>query len=1046
VRCIVKAKRFVANSAALVLALTSLTPTAAATELPKNGQVEIPLEQYQQMLESIRDPNLHPSPAPFHYAYGEALVELAFVENDKRLGGTVAAVFSVNILDDNWVSVPLLPAGTSVVSAQANGQPIELAATEQGLSWGVKKAGRYDLKLQYRVEVAEGSTSVSIPWIKAPGAKLKATVPVTGITPSIIPATAVTTTENGDSTTIEGQVPAAASIELAWHQGDEAPYTISRAEYKGDLGEKAINWTGQLTVELFHDQNLTLDLFPTSVTLTDVTVDDKPSSVLVSANNSFATKLKGKGVHKISVSFSTPLPDDAAAESALPTVSLDIPRVPVSKFILNLPGKKEVTINADTEAEAQFTKTDGKDRTTATANIPMSDQVTFSWKEAVPEEGETEFRANTGLYHAVWAEEGVLYVHALLSYEITRGETNKFEIAVPAGVQINKITPENVGLTDWRLVKGENGKSDTVTVFLDRKVKGEVKVAVDYDRSITGDLAGKDIDVPLLKASGVARQRGMIALLSGKDLAFKPIREDLLTRVGENQLPPFIKDGIDKTISHTFKYVEEAPQLVVQTTAPERKEGRFDAGIETLISLGEVALRGSSTVALNIKSGTISSLKIGLPKDVNVLGVTAPSLRTHTVLPTDSGQTVDVQFTQEMEGQIKVEVLYERILPESEREVAVPTLSIAGADVERGRIAVEALSAAEVQPAQMEHLSVVDIAELSQQLVLKTTNPILLAFKYAHTEPYKLSLNVTRHQETGVQEATIDSANYQTLYTEDGVAVTTAKFMVRNTRKQFLRIELPPHSTVWSALVDGKPEKPALAEESGAHKNADDAARPSGVLIKIINSTEPFPVALVYQTDLPALGAIGKVSGALPRPDIIATRSRWEVFLPSILSYGRVESNMKTIEEGTISSAELADRFKTEASRQGTEVHPLMVDVPTEGRRFVFEKLYANQAKDEAEFTITYFSRFGGGTAQLLGMIGVFALFFVLSGLVEGRSRSLRGIALQAGGGAALIALIIGYFGLSYMPTLIVGVLLLLSIAARRLPQRDAINGEEVAK
>lgn len=1040
-----RTRRFAANTLALILTLSSMPQAAFASEPAKDGQVEIPLLQYQQMLEAIRDPNLHPRPTPFHYAFGEAQAELTFAENEGRLGGTVAAAFTVNILDDDWVSVPLLPAQTPVISAQANGQPIELAATEQGLAWGVKKAGRYEVKVQYRVEAASGSTAVSIPWIKTPGAKFKAILPLTGITPAVSPATAINWNENGDTTAIEAQIPAASSVELAWNPVEDAAYTISRAEYRGELGEKAINWTGQLAVELFHDQSLTLNLFPTTVTLTDVTVDDKPSSVLVSADNSFATKLKGKGVHRVTVSFQTPLPDDAAAESALPSVSLDIPRVPVSKFILNLPGKKEVMVNSQTEADAQFLKLDGKDRTTATANVPMSDQVTFSWKEAVPEEGETEFRANAGLYHAVWAEEGVLYVHALLSYEITRGETNKFEIAVPAGIQINKITPDNAGLTDWRLVKGENGKPDTVTVFLDRKVKGEIKVAVDYDRSITGELAGKDIEVPLLKAAGVARQRGMIALLSGKDLAFKPVREELLTRVGENQLPPFIKDGIDKTISHTFKYVEEAPALVVQTTAPERKEGRFDAGIETLISLGEVALRGSSAIALNIKSGTISALKIGLPKDVNVLGVTAPSLRTHTVTPSDSGQTVDVQFTQEMEGQIKVEVLYERILPESEREVAVPTLTIAGADVERGRIAVEALSAAEVQPAQMEHLSAVDIGELSQQLVLKTTNPILLAFKYAHTEPYKLSLNVTRHQETGVQEATIDSANYQTLFTEDGVAVTTAKFMVRNTRKQFLRIELPAHSTVWSALVDGKPEKPALAEETGAAKAAGEESRPSGVLIKIINSTEPFAVSLVYQTELPAFGSVGRVSGALPRPDIVATRSRWEVYLPSTLNYGRVESNMKSIEEGTFSAAEFERSFKAEASRQA-ENHPLLVEVPAEGRRFVFEKLYANQAKDEAGFSIPYFSRLGGGAAQLLGLAGVFVVFFALLGVTEPGNRSLKQIAVRAAGGLGLIALVVGYLGLSYVPSLVVGGLLVVSIVVRHLPRRADNIGQGEAK
>ncbi len=78
--------------------------------------------------------------------------------------------------------------------------------------------------------------------------------------------------------------------------------------------------------------------------------------------------------------------------------------------------------------------------------------------------------------------------------------------------------------------------------------------------------------------------------------------------------------------------------------------------------------------------------------------------------------------------------------------------------------------------------------------------------------PYKLSLAIARHKEIDVQSATIDRSHYRTLFTRDGLAVTTAQFTVRNSRKQFLKITLPEGSTVWSAFVNGKAEKPALGE------------------------------------------------------------------------------------------------------------------------------------------------------------------------------------------------------------------------------------------
>ena len=78
-----------------------------------------------------------------------------------------------------------------------------------------------------------------------------------------------------------------------------------------------------------------------------------------------------------------------------------------------------------------------------------------------------------------------------------------------------------------------------------------------------------------------------------------------------------------------------------------------------------------------------------------------------------------------------MEITYEQILADAGLDVEVLTLSVSGADVEQGRIAVEALTAAEVQPITAERLTAVDVDELPRQLVLQTTNPILLAYKYS---------------------------------------------------------------------------------------------------------------------------------------------------------------------------------------------------------------------------------------------------------------------------------------------------------------------------
>ena len=268
-------------------------------------------------------------------------------------------------------------------------------------------------------------------------------------------------------------------------------------------------------------------------------------------------------------------------------------------------------------------------------------------------------------------------------------------------------------------------------------------------------------------------------------------------------MPAYVREQVSLTIAHAFKYVESPVELEAAASEPEPVEARFDAQVDTLTSLGEVAVTDRATVEINVKSGRTDAIRIGAPLDVNILSLTAPSLRTYRVTEEDGQQWIDVELTQEIEGQFRVEVTYEQILTDTDLDVDidVPTLSVSGADIEQGRVAAD-------------QLTIVDIDELPRQLVLRTTNPILLAYKYSRREPPpRLVLSVTRHGRIETQEAAIDRADYRTLVTSDGLSVTVARFWVRNSRKQFLRIDLPEGSEVWSAFVNGRPEKPALATD-----------------------------------------------------------------------------------------------------------------------------------------------------------------------------------------------------------------------------------------
>ncbi len=1029
----------------IIWMLVSASPLAA--QVDAGGLVELPLEVYNRLIETARDPHTPPRPAPAGYALGNAQVTVTVDGRQSRPSAEVRADLTVDVLEDEWVLIPVLAAGTPVSAATVDGAKIQLINAPQGLCWATKTQGSFAMRLTYRVDAVRSDAGVSlgVPVPLAAATTLQATLPGTGLDVAVIPSAGTRLTARGQSTLVNATIPSTSGIQLSWRLPAGEGHILSRAVYRGQLTGNAVTWSGELSVELLSDETAILPLLPRTVTLRNLAIDGNDAPILIE-DGRFAVLVKGRGRHKLVAGFEVPV----RRGDGPPRVDLEVPEVPVSRFELTLPGKKDVTVSPASNVESQIRGAN----TVATAHVPLTSKVTLTWAEAVPEEVRTEVRANAGVYHMVYAEEGVLYVRALADYEVTRGETNVLRFAVPAGVQVGSVSAAGA-VADWRLGEGE-GDYREVTVFLDRQLQGRLVVEVEYDLSIIADVSAAADEagfvVPLMRSLDAQRQRGMVALLSSQDLALKPVADDGATRVGENQLPAFVRQAVEMAVAHTYKYIETPPALTVAAAPPERQQGRFDAEVDTLISLGEVTMKGSASVEVDVKSGRIMELELILPAGVNLLSLTGPSVRQHRIVTgadavdedaadavaeeeavdeaadeeaeQDTAEdTVDqhiaVEFTQEMEGQFRLEVAYERILFATEAEFEVPTLRVPGAEVEQGRVAVEALSAVEVRPAATDRLTSLDAGELPQQLILRTTNPILHAYKYV-SPPYRLALAVDRHEVVQVHEAAIDQADYRTLFTRDGLSVTTARYTVRNSRRQFLRVKLPPESKIWSVFVDGRPEKPARTQ-------GDDGAE--WHLIKIIHSTEGFPVELVFETPASAIKGLGTVQGLLPRPEILVTRTHWDVYVPEGVEYGKPSDEMKLVTAPErIDAADLgAEMARLEAGANAQVIEPLKLVIPTAGIHFAFEKLYANQGDRDAGFAIPYASGFGRTFGRLLSFLGAAVCWIGFGLLVRGHVRLGGGLIAVS---LMLLSVLIGRYQLSAAPGVWLSVLLLLGLGA----------------
>jgi hypothetical protein len=1024
------------------------------------GQVTLPLEEYQRLLQQAAT---QPLSAPSSYAVGQSVLNVVFHQRDGHVTATVQAQLEVETFEDEWTLVALLSPGAALESVRINGAPAQLVQRAEGLFWLAEKRQKATVQLSYHVDsrFSDRAYITSLPIPRAAATRFTLQIPQSHIDLAVAPSTNLVTSDTETGTTASGTVPATQSVMVSWRVAVEREYVLSRADYSGVLQagsqapnrDSAIAWHTTIDAEMLIDSEVTVPLISTATTLIELKVDGKPATVF-SEEGRFAVRLTGVGKHRIDLSFlsSVNYPD------GVPSTGFDIPDVPVSRFELTLEGDKLVQAKPQDGPAASVDISSENGSTVASFFIPMSTRLALNWMEAIPEDMAVERRANAVVYQALHAAEGVLYGLAAIRYEITRGEANALEFSIPANAQVNHITSPAAAIADWVVVdtSGESGEEsgDThIRVFLNRAVTGEFILNVAYEQLIedTGKNSvekGADgpapIAVPILRALDVTRQKGMVALLSGPDLALAPLEHVEMSEVGENQLPAFFRNQLEQTVSHTYKYHSATAQLAVSPVTPERQQGKFNAQIDTLISIGEVTLKGQVSIESDVKSGVLREISLLLPADVNILGVSGPSIRNHNISVEVDLQRVDIEFTREMDGQFRIELIYERIMLDGAAETTVPWVEVVDADVEHGRLAIEALSALEVQASLVEQLSSLEINELPRQLVLKTTNPILLAYRYVRTEkPFALELRITRHEEIDVQVAAIDSANYQTLFTTDGLAVTRVQFDVRNSRRQFLRLSLPPDSEIWSVFVNGNAQKPAFA--------SDTETDTKDVLIKMINSATAFPVELVYATRGAAMHNFGRIKSSLPRPDMIVTHTNWDVYVPAAPRYGAPRTNMDIIAAQIITSVQDASvEMLRGAVTNVISGEPLHIELPTQGLLYRFAKLYANQSAEDAHFTLRYVHRSAGFAGLWISLLAAVAAWagIVLLGISAGphtpdesernRLQNLPPFVPWAliASGATLVVISISLLGASMTPPSILSLLIAITLAAWQARKR----------
>ena len=236
---------------------------------------------------------------------------------------------------------------------------------------------------------------------------------------------------------------------------------------------------------------------------------------------------------------------------------------------------------------------------------------------------------------------------------------------------------------------------------------------------------------------------------------------------------------------------------------------RTRARVTSMVGLGEDISQVAANVRIEVLQGLAREVSVALPPGLVINQVNGATVADWDV---NTG-TLRVRLLDPISSEVSFVVQGETRAPR-DGAITIPLVRVPSAERESGGVAVDVVGAGEIAERQTRGLDPADPSELGE-IVAGRESPSMVAYRLRPlpgSEARSLTVKVVRYTPQAVLIANVEEARYRALASEDGGLLVEARYAVRNNQRSFLKVTMPPGSTLWSAKVSGRPIRPGVAE------------------------------------------------------------------------------------------------------------------------------------------------------------------------------------------------------------------------------------------
>ncbi len=486
------------------------------------------------------------------------------------------------------------------------------------------------------------------------------------------------------------------------------------------------------------------------------------------------------------------------------------------------------------------------------------------------------------------------------------------EFSVPTGWHVERVTDVEDAPIPFELFESADGGRRVRVRFPEAIPAGEedrggkrkrISRSIYFDASATPtgwltDWQTRKAKLPRFIMSNAARDEGAIVIQVLDDFRVRPVETQDLVSLGKADKARFQLESVDAALAYQYRTPKYQAEVELERITP-----RVTATGYSILSVQPEGLNGRYVVVYQVDDARTERLRFRLPKttpaalsikamkinlDDPAIGKVEFQLKETSSEVKGENREWTALLPEGMRGKIFLEVEFHQQLADDEpKDHSLPIVKALGVDYQTGMIAVEGHTRLDVQVATK--LRRIDVGNMVDA-EYKGRKRLLGAYAYVG-ENSDVKVSVFRHPGYGLPPTIVQRAELITQVAQGGVSQSVARFSLK-TKALFAEIRLPENSSLWSALLNGKPIKP---QREGERILLSLPAGMSGIV----------DLQIAFQTKIGSLKLLGNLDLAAPKLFLRAAEDDepkqvpvadlvWHLYLPQGYQVGRSHGSVFT--------------------------------------------------------------------------------------------------------------------------------------------------------